>query len=97
MIAQSKEQIIEWFAKYRNENFDSVEPKLSTRPDLHAFLVLDSIHPGTTDMIPSAHHDQFYLDPEVSDLVGKITEEQVRDLARCGVLIEDDDYLYMFV
>jgi hypothetical protein len=76
--------------------FERVENKKSTRPDLHAFLLLDSLLPDKRDMVCSAEHDQIWLDPDIEELANIITEEQVIELIRCGVMYEEDS-LTMFV
>jgi hypothetical protein len=65
--------------------FDRVENKLSTRPDIHAFILLNELFPGTRDMVSGAEHDEIYLDVEPDELKEKATKEQLRDLHRCGV------------
>ena len=77
--------------------FDRVENKRSGRPDLHAFLLLDSLISGTTDMISAAEHDEFYLDIDIDQLAAVVTPDQIIDLSRCGVRYDDDlDTLAMF-
>jgi len=78
--------------------FDRVENKLSTRRDLHAFLILDALMPGGRTIISAAEHDVFFLDIEVEELSKtSITEEQVRDLHRCGVRYDTEfDCLAMY-
>lgn len=77
--------------------FDRVENKLSQRPDLHAFLLLDSLVPRNRDMVASACHDEIWLDIDVDELAQTaITEDQIRDLVRCGVRV-DESALCMFV
>lgn len=76
------------FEKHDNEflNFSKIENKRSTRPDLHAFLLLDALVPGTTDIISAAEHDEFYLSIDPDDLAKSgITEEQVIELTQCGI------------
>jgi len=88
------------FEKFEDEfvKFENVENKLSNRPDLHAFLLLESLVPGTTDMVSAAEHDQIYLDVDVEELAEKATEDQLRDLSRCGVMHSGEyDCLMMFV
>jgi len=70
--------------------FERVENKLSARPDLHAFLLLEQLVPGKGDMVSAAEHDQIWLDVDPSTLAEVITAEQVRDLARCGVMYDSD-------
>lgn len=77
--------------------FDRVKPKLSQRPDLHAFLLLDQLCPGKGDIIACAEHDEFWLDVDVEELAKVITKEQVIDLVRCGVRYDKSvDSLAMF-
>lgn len=77
----------EFFQEHNDEylKFDRVQHKLSTRPDIHAFLLIDSLVPGNTDMICSADHDEIYLDVSTSELMRAATEQQLIDLHRCGV------------
>lgn len=44
--------------------FDRVEPKLSRRPDLHAFLLLDRLVPGIRDIIGCAEPFLAHTRPE---------------------------------
>lgn len=74
--------------------FDQIENKRSSRPDIHAILLLDSLFPGKTDMICAAEHDIFYLDVS-EEQIETLTEEQVIELLRCGVHL-DSDSLAMF-
>ena len=77
--------------------FKDVKPKLSQRPDLHAFLLLDQLCPGKGDIIACAEHDEFWLDVDVEELAKVITKEQVIDLVRCGVRYDKRvDSLAMF-
>ena len=96
---EAAEQLRELFEKCADGEtckFERVNPKRSRRADLHAFLLLDELVPGKTDIIGDAHHDIFYIDIELKDLAKVITEEQVIELVRCGVGC-DQHGLYMFV
>lgn len=76
------------FQKHDNEyiEFDRVETKFSRRPDLHAFLLLDKLVPGTEDIVSTSEHDEFWLGVDIQDLAKSgITEAQIVDLIRCGV------------
>jgi len=75
--------------------FERIENKRSNRPDLHAFLLLDELCPGTTDMVDAAEHDEIFLEVSLEDLAAVITEEQVIELIRCGVRMSYDS-LAMF-
>lgn len=78
--------------------FERVENKLSSRPDLHAFILLNQIVPGTSRMISAAEHDEYFLDVEIDALeIAGITEAQVLELIRCSVRYdEDNDCLALF-
>lgn len=78
--------------------FDEVANKLSKRPDLHAFLLLDSLVPGKADMVACAEHDEIWLEVDWKALKAVATPEQLRDLHRCGVRYDSGaDSLAMFV
>jgi len=79
--------------------FELVENKKSTRPDLHAFLMLEELFPTTADayIVCHAQHDQIWLDYAGNEL-HKLTDDQIIELTRCGVLVDsEDDSLYMHV
>ncbi len=78
-------------------HFDRVEKRRSKRPDLHAFLLLDEIFLGTTDMVSSAEHDEIWLAPSLDELPESLTEEVVIELMRCGVRLDETAYFCMFV
>ena len=96
----TQHEIRELFEQYRDEylKFDRVQNPRSKRPDLHAFLVLDELVPSDRDMIACAWHDNIGLSVELGDLAPVVTEEQIVDLIRCGVRINEDDgyHLCMF-
>lgn len=87
--------------------FERVKNRLSQRPDIHAFILLDQIAPPkptrgspdhSSDMVGSAEHDEVWLDTDLGDLASNATEEQIIDLIRCGVRFDEDvDSLAMFV
>jgi hypothetical protein len=90
----------EIFEKYNDDflKFDKITTKLSNRPDIHAFVLLDSIVPGKSDMVSAAEHDEIFLEVDASDLADAATEEQVVDLIRCGVRYSSEfNCLAMFV
>jgi hypothetical protein len=64
--------------------FEKVENKRSQRPDLHAFLMLEELFPGTSDLVWSASHDEIWLDVD-DDQVETLTDEQILELSWCGV------------
>ena len=76
--------------------FEKVASKRSQRPDLHAFLMLDELFPGTSDLVSSASHDEIWLDVD-DDQVETLTDEQILELSYCGVRHDSDGGLCMFV
>ena len=79
--------LLERFEKYDDEflDFSKVKSPVSTRPDLCAFLILDTLCSSHQDIIAGAEHDEIYLGIDCEALQTKITDEQIRDLVRCGV------------
>ena len=92
------EELEELFEKHDEEmcKFERVADKLSRRADLHAFLLLDRLVPGEMDIVACAEHDQIMLGVDLEELAAVVTEEQVIDLVRCGVMLHDDCGLSMF-
>lgn len=92
------EEIIAAFERHGETEyieFHKVVNPLSTRPDLCAFLILDRLCPGTSDLISASEHDTFYLDIDL-DSLSAITDDDILTLVRCGVMYDDDlDSLYM--
>jgi hypothetical protein len=93
------------FEKHEEEylQFDriAVEDRLSSRKDVHAFLLLEKILPPSDsdgDILACAEHDQVWLDASGECLAEVISEDQVIALRRCGVSFDrDNEALYMFV
>ena len=94
------------FEKHNDEyiKFERVTPKLSQYADLHAFLLLEKLLPLTDaacvgrDMVSAAEHDESYLNVDLGELAEVIAEDQVVELARCGVRYKSEyDCLAMFV
>ena len=78
--------------------FTRIKTPLHRRPDMHAFLLLDSLVPGNRDIVIAAEHDEIWLKVEPADIADIATKEQVVELIRCGVrLDEDGDCFCMFV
>lgn len=68
-------------------DFKNISPanKLSDRPDLCAFLILDKLVPGKQDIVDSAEHDEFYLSISPETFIELVNDGQLRDLVRCGL------------
>lgn len=68
----------EIIAKFRESDeflkFDRVANKLSKRPDIHAFLLLDKLVPRERDMVAGAEHEEIYLAVAPSELENVISE-----------------------
>jgi hypothetical protein len=77
----------ERFQQFEDEflKFGRVETKRSNRRDLHAFMLLDELLPGARPMIAASEHDEFYLDIDCGKLAEVVTDEQIKELHRCGV------------
>jgi hypothetical protein len=89
----------ETFRKFADDyiSFDQVLNPMSQRPDLHAFMLLDRLVPGSQDIVSHSTHDEFYLSFDPSALAAVATEEDIHDLVRCGVRYNEEyDALCMF-
>lgn len=69
--------------------FDEIPNKRSRRSDLHAFIRLDEWLSGTDRIVAAAEHDEIFLCFDLAD-VAKLTDDQIIELARCGVRCADD-------
>jgi len=91
----------EVFEKHEDEflQFARIEPKEfpTERSDLYAFLLLDRLIPGKSDMVAGAEHDEIYLETDLTQLADSATEEDIITLIRCGVRLGNYDSLCMFV
>lgn len=94
----TEQEVIDAFEDDSNDDlylkFEQIpnDRKLSNRPDLNAFLLLDSLVPRLDeDIINGAEHDEFYLQPSAADLAAAgITIFQIQDLIRSGVRYESE-------
>lgn len=78
--------------------FDRIKDPPSRRPDLCAFLLLDRLAPGDTDIIAHAEHDSVWLGVDWERLQKEATFDDVVYLSRCGVRFDGDaELLTMFV
>ena len=77
--------------------FDRIELKRSSSPDLHAFKLLERLVDINGDIVCAAEHDTIYLGVSVSELAKVITEQDIIDLIRCGVIYDEEtESLMMF-
>lgn len=77
----------EFFEKHDDEflKFERITDKISSRPDLHAFTLLNRLCQGDEDMVCAAEHDEIFLAVTPDEVCAVATEEQLIDLHRCGV------------
>ncbi len=89
-------EMLELFDKHDEEylEFHKIENKRSNRPDLHAMLLLSELQSEDSDMIAAAEHDIFYLNINLEELAEVITEDQIIELKRCGIIIEEDSLTF---
>lgn len=101
----TQEELKEAFYRHEDEflKFASIENPRHRRPDLCAFLMLDSAVEkrngigGFSDMVAAAEHDQIWLEISAEDLAPVATDDLIRDLCRCGVMYDaDTESLAMF-
>lgn len=95
----TRERLSELFEIHEDEflKFDRVDPKRSSRPDINAFLLLNELLPGTSDIVSGASHDVFYLDVDLDGLAAVASDDQIVELIRSGVHLEEEyDSLAMF-
>jgi hypothetical protein len=93
------DKLIELFKTHHDKYLeeDSVNFTITKRADLHAFLLLDKLVPGKTDLISASEHDVYYLDIGLEELAEVINEEQIIELIACGVMLNSEyDCLSMF-
>lgn len=87
------------FERHNEEflKFDRIETPRSARADLHAFLLLDELVPGSENLVSAARHDEFFLSVDAQALAAVASESQVVELIRCGVRFDsNEDALCMF-
>lgn len=101
-MSRTVEELISFLGEAHQDEhsrFERVEKKLSGRPDLHAFLLLEMLTgPGDDDMVGAAEHDVIYLAVDLRKLANVATDEQLIELIRCGVLSSEEyESLMMFV
>ena len=78
------------------------ERRLHSRCDMNAFLLLDSLSTRKAgkrmDIVCRADYDEIWLEITPGDVAKNATEEDIADLIRCGVRMDDDDETFcMFV
>ena len=103
----TKNEMLEIADKFEEEDipinaFELIEEKLSTRHDLHVYLLLDRIlsrNPKLNkshDLITAARNSEVFFSVDPKDLASVITKEEIRELILCNVSF-DPEGLSMFV
>ncbi len=87
------------FEKHEGEyrQFERVQHPLSKRPDIHALMCLDLLFPsesGESVMIGAVCNDGIYLELN-KEQISSLSENQVIDLTRCGVIYDEERKLLM--
>ena len=97
MTHETLKDLFDRHADAEHLHWERVTNRRSQRPDLHAFLLLDALQPGDGDIVSGAEHDTFYMHTNIEKLADVITEDQVVELLRCGILLDPlGDFLYSF-
>lgn len=81
-----------------HRKFERIENPRSNKRDLHAFLLLEELFPRPRDgvIISDAMHDLYYLDYTQEELE-TLSDEQIVELLRCGVIYsEEDESIFFF-
>lgn len=92
--------LAERFIQFKAEfcKFRLVENKLASRGDLHGMILLNQLCPAYGDIIEAAEHDRIWFNVDVDKLNMVASDEQVKDLIRCGVMYDTElDSLAMYV
>jgi hypothetical protein len=77
--------------------FESIANPKSMRPDLHAFLLLDQLQPGSRNIVCAARRGELFLGVDLEALARAASDEQLQELVRCGVSYDSSrDCLQMF-
>jgi hypothetical protein len=97
----NKELITKWFELHSEEylNFKEVLGPKSTRPDVHAFLLLDELIVSNEYgrcILSGSVHEKIYLDVDIEEISSFLTESLVIELIRSGVCLEDEN-LFMHI
>ena len=92
------EELSELFKAHDHEygKFERVKFPLSKDRHVHAIKFLDNMFPSEGKMIANAAHDQIWLKIELDELARDCDAEDIIDLLRCGLFI-DEDALSMFI
>lgn len=95
----TEEQVQQLFAKHEAANslsFSDVARPRARRADLHALLLLDSIFEGDGNLIQDAEFDKVYFYWDMVVFCQKGTEEDIKELVACGMILNEYDQLVSY-
>ena len=100
----TENQLEELFEKHSEDEyleFERIQNPKHTRRDICAMLIIHEIQSRNESqrqdtMISWAGHEEIYLDVNVEEISEYITEEEIIDLIRCGVRLEESNFA-MFI
>jgi hypothetical protein len=99
----TEDQLEEFFEENSEEyiKFERIENPKHSRPDLCAMLMISEIQSRhypekRSDLISGAEHDKIFFDVDIEDIAEYSSKEELIDLIRCGIFIEEGN-LAMFV
>jgi hypothetical protein len=72
--------------KYKKHflNWNAVQNRLATCPQVHALILLDKLFPNRSYLISDAYHELLRLAITWEELEKVASESQIIDLIRCG-------------
>lgn len=77
--------------------FKEAKNPRSPRPDVHVLIMLAEMFPADRDLISAAEHDQYWLDVDCDEFNKLVTDDQLRDMIRAGLMhCNDTDSLSFF-
>lgn len=100
---KKKKTFREIFNEFSGEykSFSLVENNLSNCADIHAFLLLEPCrYPNDSDSLLYVVSDErrVYLRVDITVMERSLSEDQMRDLVRCGVIMaQDREVLYLIL
>ena len=94
------EVLREFFEEHADDYLETDQvttPRRSQRADVELLLRLDEMFPGDDNAVDAAEHDGVSLSFSLEELAIRATEEQIVDLMRLGLTINEYDSLGMNV
>lgn len=96
MTIEEMEALFEMFDDEFGQ-FKLIESPAHRLRDLCAFMMLDAVLPGNYRAVAAAEHDKIFLEADIDGLARVATNGLIRDLVRCGVMLDIENHsLAMF-